>query len=186
MYGTTELRKGVKVELDGEPYLVVESQFVKPGKGNAFTRCRLKNLVTGAVIDRTWKSGEMIKKAELEEVRMQFLYAEGDQYYFMNTTTYDQISIPKENLGDAPLYLLDQMEVDVLFHNGRPISLELPNFVVLEVTHADPGVKGNTATGATKPATLETGAVVQVPLFVEPGEKIKVDTRTGEYVERAK
>ncbi|RMF85682.1 MAG: elongation factor P [Nitrospirae bacterium] len=186
MYGTTELRKGVKVELDGEPYLVVESQFVKPGKGNAFTRCRLKNLVTGAVIDRTWKSGEMIKKAELEEVRMQFLYAEGDQYHFMNTTTYDQISIPKENLGDAPLYLLDQMEVDVLFHNGRPISLELPNFVVLEVTHADPGVKGNTATGATKPATLETGAVVQVPLFVEPGEKIKVDTRTGEYVERAK
>ncbi len=186
MYGTTELRKGTKVELDGEPYIVVEAQFVKPGKGNAFTRCRLKSLVSGNVIDRTWKSGERIKKAELEEVKMQYLYADGDQYNFMNTTTYDQVAIGKENLGDAPLYLLEQMEVDVLFHNGQPLSVELPNFVVLEITHADPGVKGNTATGATKPATLETGAVVQVPLFVEQGEKVKVDTRTGEYVERAK
>ena len=186
MYGTTELRKGTKVELEGEPYIVVESQFVKPGKGNAFARCRLKSLVSGNVIDRTWKSGERIKKAELEEVQMQFLYADGDQYNFMNTSTYDQIAISKENLGDAPLYLLEQMEVAVLFHNGQPLSIELPNFVVLEITHADPGVKGNTATGATKPATLETGAVVQVPLFVERGERVKVDTRTGEYVERAK
>jgi len=186
MYGTTELRKGTKVEIDGEPYIVAESQFVKPGKGNAFTRCRLKSLVSGNVIDRTWKSGERIKKASLEEMQMQFLYADGDQYNFMNTSTYDQIAIPKDNLGDAHLYLLEQMEVSVLFHNGQPLSIELPNFVVLEITHADPGVKGNTATGATKPATLETGAVVQVPLFVEQGEKVKVDTRTGEYVERAK
>jgi len=186
MYGTTELRKGTKVEIDGEPYIVVESQFVKPGKGNAFTRCRLKSLVSGNVIDRTWKSGERIKKASLEDLQMQFLYADGDQYNFMNTSTYDQIAIAKENLGDAHLYLLEQMEVAVLFHNGQPLSIELPNFVVLKITHADPGVKGNTATGATKPATLETGAVVQVPLFVEQGEKVKVDTRTGEYVERAK
>ncbi len=186
MYGTTELRKGTKVEIDGEPYIVVESQFVKPGKGNAFTRCRLKSLVSGNVIDRTWKSGERIKKASLEEMQMQFLYADGDQYHFMNTATYDQVAIPKDNLGDAHLYLLEQMEVAVLFHNGQPLSVELPNFVVLEITHADPGVKGNTATGSTKPATLETGAVVQVPLFVEQGERVKVDTRTGEYVERAK
>jgi len=186
MYGTTELRKGTKVELDGEPYIVVESQFVKPGKGNAFTRCRLKSLVSGNVIDRTWKSGERIKKAQLEDLPMQFLYADGDQYNFMNTQTYDQIAIAKDNLGDAPLYLLEQMEVAVLFHNGQPLSVELPNFVVLEITHADPGVKGNTATGATKPVTLETGAEVYVPLFVEQGEKVKVDTRTGEYVERAK
>ncbi|HBB41288.1 MAG: elongation factor P [Nitrospirae bacterium CG18_big_fil_WC_8_21_14_2_50_70_55] len=186
MYASTELRKGTKVEIDGEPYLVAESQFVKPGKGNAFTRCRLKSLVSGNVIDRTYKSGERIKKAEMEDVKMQFLYADGDQYHFMNTATYDQIAIAKENLGDAALYLLEQMEVDVLFYNGRPISIEVPNFVILEITHADPGVKGNTATGATKLATLETGAVVQVPLFVEQGEKVKVDTRTGEYVERAK
>lgn len=186
MYASTELRKGTKVEIDGEPYFVVESQFVKPGKGNAFTRCRLKSLVSGNVIDRTYKSGERIKKAEMEDVKMQFLYADGDQYHFMNTATYDQIAITRENLGDAALYLLEQMEVDVLIYNGRPISIEVPNFVILEITHADPGVKGNTATGATKLATLETGAVVQVPLFVEQGERVKVDTRTGEYVERAK
>lgn len=186
MYASTELRKGTKVEIDGEPYIVVESQFVKPGKGNAFTRCRMKSLESGSILERTYKSGERVKKADLEDLQMQFLYADGDQYHFMNTSTYDQVSIAKDNLGDAPNYLLEQMEVAVLFHNGRPLSVELPNFVVLEITHADPGVKGNTATGASKPATLETGAVVYVPLFVEQGDKVRVDTRTGEYVERAK
>lgn len=186
MYGTNDLRKGTKVEIDGEPYIVVESQFVKPGKGNAFTRCRMKSLESGSILERTYKSGERVKKADLEDLQMQFLYADGDQYHFMNTSTYDQVAIAKDNLGDAPNYLLEQMEVAVLFHNGQPLSVDLPNFVVLEITHADPGVKGNTATGATKPATLETGAEVQVPLFVEQGERVRVDTRTGDYVERAK
>jgi elongation factor P len=186
MYSTSDLRKGLKVELDGDPYIITETQFVKPGKGNAFTRCKLKNLATGAVLDRTWKSGESIPKADLQDVRMQFLYEQDGDYHFMNTSTYEQVFIPRDNLGDAHLWLLEEMECDVLFHGGKPISLEVPNFVVLEVTEADPGVKGNTATGATKPATLQTGAVVQVPLFVELGDKIKVDTRTGQYLERAK
>jgi len=186
MYSTSDLRKGLKIEIDGDPYLVVEAQFVKPGKGNAFTRCRLKNLSTGAVLERTYKSGESIGKADLQEVRMRFLYEQDGEYHFMNTSSYEQVYLTKENLGDAHFWLLEQMEVDILFHNNKAISVELPNFVVLEVTQADPGVKGNTATGATKPATLQTGAVVQVPLFVEQGEKIRVDTRTGQYLERAK
>jgi len=186
MYSTSDLRKGLKIEIDGDPYLVVEAQFVKPGKGNAFTRCRLKNLATGAVLERTYKSGESMGKADLQEVRMRFLYEQDGEYHFMNTSSYEQVYLTKENLGDAHLWLLEQMEVDILFHNSKAISVELPNFVVLEVTQADPGVKGNTATGATKPATLQTGAVVQVPLFVEQGEKIRVDTRTGQYLERAK
>jgi elongation factor P len=186
MYSSSDLRKGLKVEIDGYPYIVVDAQFVKPGKGNAFTRCKLKNLATGAVLERTWKSGDSIGKADLQEVRMRFLYEQDGDYHFMNTTTYEQVFVPKENLGDAHLWLLEQMECDILFHNNKAISVEVPNFVVLEVTQADPGVRGNTATGATKLATLQTGAVVQVPLFVEQGEKIKVDTRTGQYLERAK
>ena len=186
MYSTSDLRKGLKIEIDGDPYLVVEAQFVKPGKGNAFTRCRLKNLSTGAVLERTYKSGESIGKPDLQEVRMRFLYEQDGEYHFMNTSSYEQVYLTREALGDAHLWLLEQMEVDILFHNNKAISVEVPNFVVLEVTQADPGVRGNTATGATKPATLQTGAVVQVPLFVEQGEKIKVDTRTGQYLERAK
>lgn len=186
MYQTNEFRKGLKVDLDGEPFLMVEANFVKPGKGQAFTRTRLKSLITGNVIDRTYKSGEKVPKAAVEEATMQFLYIDGDDYYFMDMGSYETISIPKENLDDAWRFLKESIDVQVLLYKGRPISIEVPNFVVLEITHCEPGVKGDTAQGATKPAELESGHTVHVPLFIEQGESVKVDTRTGDYVERVK
>lgn len=186
MYQTNEFRKGLKVEIDGEPYLMVESQFVKPGKGQAFTRTKLKSLISGNVIDRTYKSGEKIAKAPVEESTMQFLYIDGDDFNFMDMESYETLNIPKENLGDAWKFLKESLEVQVLMYKGRAISCELPNFVVLEITYCEPGVKGDTAQGATKPATLESGAVVNVPLFINQGESVKVDTRTGDYLERVK
>lgn len=185
MYGTNEFRKGLKVELDGHPYVMVECQFVKPGKGNAFTRTKLKHMVTGAVLDRTYKSGEKVAKAELEEHPMQFLYEQDGSYHFMNMTTYEQVEITAERMGDDAQWLSENLEVDVLFHKGAPIAVALPNFVVLEVTQCDPGVKGDTKSNVSKPATVSTGAVIQVPMFVSEGESVKIDTRTGEYVERA-
>ncbi len=186
MYQTNEFRKGLKVDLDGEPYLMVEAQFVKPGKGQAFTRTKLKSLITGNVIDRTYKSGEKIPKAAVEEVTMQFLYSDGDDYNFMDLTSYETIAISKDNLDEAWKWLSESLEVQVLLYKGRPISVDLPNFVELEVTYCEPGVKGDTAQGATKVAELESGATVNVPLFIEQGEKLRIDTRTGDYVERVK
>ena len=185
MYSTNEFRKGLKVEIDGQAYIMVDCQFVKPGKGNAFTRTKLKNMVTGAVLDRTYKSGEKLGKAHLVETVMQYLYAQDDTFHFMNTTTYEQIEIPREALGDAPKWLYENLEVEVLFHSGKPISINLPNFVELKVSECDPGVKGNSATGRTKPATLQTGLVVQVPEYLAQGERIKVDTRSGDFISRA-
>ena len=186
MYATNEFRKGLKIEIDGEPYLMVEAQFVKPGKGQAFTRTRLKSLVSGNVIDRTYKSGEKVAKAPVEETDMQYLYSDGEDFNFMDLNRYETIAIPQDQLDDAWKWFRESLEVKVLMYKGRAISVELPNFVNLEITYCEPGVKGDTATGATKLATLESGAEVQVPLFINQNEKIRIDTRTGSYVERVK
>ncbi len=186
MYESSDLRKGLKIIIDGQPYIITDFQFSKPGKGQALYRCKLKNMITGYTMDRTYRSGDKFEPANLEERRMQYLYNDGEGYHFMDTKTYDQITLTDENVGEAKNFLQDNMEVDVLFFNDTPISINLPNFVQLKVVKADPGVKGDTATGATKPATLETGYTIQVPLFVEEGDVLKIDTRTGQYVERVK
>lgn len=185
-YETSEFRNGLKVEMDGQPYTIVWFQFVKPGKGNAFTRTKFKNMLTGAVIERTFRTGEKVNAADVEEQPMQYLYNDGEMYTFMNTQTYEQVSIPKESLGDDVGYLTENLEVTVLFFQARAVNISLPYFIDSEIVYCEPGVRGNTATGATKPATLATGATVQVPLFINQGEVIRVDTRTGEYVSRVK
>ena len=186
MYDTSDIRKGLKVLMDGNPYTVVEFQFVKPGKGTAFTRTKIKNLKTGAVLERTFRSGEKLEPANIEEREMQFLYHEGDSYHFMDNATYDQSFISGEDLGDSAKFMPDNLNVTVMFFDDIAIGVTLPNFVDLEVAHTEPGVKGDTASGATKPATLTTGAVINVPLFIEEGETLKIDTRTSEYIERVK
>jgi len=186
VYESSDLRKGLKIIIDGQPYIITDFQFSKPGKGQALYRCKLKNMITGYTMDRTYRSGDKFEPANLEERKMQYLYNDGEGYHFMDTKTYDQITLTEENVGEAKNFLQDNMEVDVLFFNETPISINLPNFVQLKVVKADPGVKGDTATGATKPATLETGYTIQVPLFVEEGDVLKIDTRTGQYVERVK
>lgn len=184
MYSTAEFRKGLKIEFQGEPFIIVDFQHVKPGKGGAFVRTRLKSLLTGLVREETFRSGDKVGRPDLQEREMQFLYQEGGQYCFMDTTTYEQFYMSAQQLGDSRLYLQEQVQVRVLFFKGQPIAVELPNFVDLRVVETEPGVKGDTASGGTKPAKLETGAVVQVPLFVQEGDLLKVDTRTGEYIER--
>ena len=186
MYDTSEIRKGLKFEIDGEPYTVLEFQFVKPGKGNAFTRCKIKNLITGSVMDRTYRSGEKLQEASLEERHMQFLYQDDGGFHFMDQESYEQVSLPSQVVGDDAKFMFEGLALEVLQHNGKPISLTLPNFVELQVAETDPGMKGDTVTGARKAATMSTGAVIQVPLFIERGEKLKIDTRTGEYVERVR
>ena len=180
----SELRKNVKLEIDGQPYVVTVCQFVKPGKGQGLYKCKIKNMITGAVLDRTWRSGESFTAANVESKRMQYLYASGDTFTFMDNQTYEQIEMSAELIGDDKFYLLDNLEVDVLFYNERPVGVSLPSHVVMEIVECEPGVKGDTATNVTKGATVQTGLNVQVPLFIKQGEKIKVDTRTGEYVER--
>jgi len=186
MYQTSDIRKGLKVEMDGAPFIVTYFQFVKPGKGQAFTRTKLKNLLTGAVLERTFKTGETLKPADVETYAAQYLYTDGEHYYFMHTETYEQIAITEDAMGDASKWIVDEMEVEVMAFKGRPVGVELPTFVELEITYCEPGVKGNTASGGSKPAELSTGATINVPLFVEQGTWVKVDTRTGDYVERVK
>ncbi|MGB0679465.1 MAG: elongation factor P [Polyangiales bacterium] len=186
MYETSDIRKGLKINIDGQPFAVVEFQFVKPGKGQAFTRTRLKNMITGAVIDRTYKSGEKLDKADMEERQMQYLYADGDSRVFMDTESYEQLSLSDEQLGDTCQYLLDGSMVDVLLFEGKPIGVTPPTFVELEVVETEPGFKGDTSSNTTKPATLQTGLTVNVPLFVNQGDVLKIDTRTGQYSERVK
>jgi len=181
---TAEFRKGLKIEIEGEPFVIVDFQHVKPGKGTAFVRTRIKSLTSGNVLERTFRSGDKVGAPDLEEKTMQYLYHEGDSYLFMDQSSYEQTSIDAEHLGDATQYLKDELVVRVLFHNGRTIGVELPTFVELKVLEAKPGVRGDTATGGTKPAVMESGVIVQVPLFVNEGEIIKVDTRDGSYVER--
>ena len=185
MADTSDIKKGFKMLIDGQPYAVVEHQFVKPGKGQAFIRTKMKNMITGAVLDRTFKSGEKVDKANTEERTMQYLYQEGDMYVFMDNETYEQLRISTEVLGENVFFLLDNMEIDVMLFEQKPIGITPPTFVILEVTQTDPGFKGDTSGNTTKPATLNTGLVVQVPLFVNIGDKLKIDTRTSAYVERA-
>lgn len=182
----SDLRKGLKLEIDGEPYIVTDFEFSKPGKGQALYRCRLKNMITGSQFDRTYRSGDKFNSADLEEQEYQFLYTQDNSYHFMNTSNYEQIELTSQTVGDAVNFLTENLVVSILLFEGRPIGISLPNFVTLRVVQSDPGIKGDTAQGATKPATLETGFVIQVPLFVEQGEALKIDTRSGTYVERVK
>ncbi len=181
---TSQFRNGLKIVLDGDPFTMVYFQHVKPGKGGAFVRTKVKNLKNGRVLEKTFRSGEKVDEADVEDKKMQYLYRDGDQLIFMDQETYDQLPFSAEQVGDDVKYLMEKLDVDVMFWNGNPINIELPSFIEAEVTQTDPGVKGDTASGATKPATIETGAVVQVPLFIKEGEQIRVDTRSGEYVER--
>jgi elongation factor P len=184
MYGTNQFRNGLKIELDHEPFVIVEFQHVKPGKGGAFVRTKLKSLMSGNVLERTFRSGEKVGKPHLEEKEMQYLYASDNQYHFMDMETYEQLFLTEEHLGTNKNYLQENVVVKVLFYNGQPIGLDVPIFVELRIVETDPGVRGDTASGGTKPAKLETGATVQVPLFLNIDDVIKVDTRTGTYIER--
>ena len=181
---TSDFRNGLRIEIDGEPFAITYFQHVKPGKGGAFVRTKIKNLRTGRVLDKTFRAGERVEAADVEDRRMQYLYQDGTGYVFMDNQSYDQTPFTEEQIGDAKKFLMENLEVDVLLWRGAPINIELPAFIEAVVSQCDPGVKGDTASGATKPATIETGAVVQVPLFIKEGEKIRVDTRSGEYVER--
>ncbi len=184
MYDTSDIRKGLKVLMDGNPFTIVEFQFVKPGKGAAFTRTKFKNLLTGAVVERNIRSGEKLEPANVEEKSMQFLYKEADDLVFMDESSFEQVSIRREMVGDNWDLMKDNMPCSVLFFNERPVDISLPTFVVLEVTASEPGVRGDTSGNVTKPATVETGAEIQVPLFIRVGDVVKIDTRTHEYVER--
>ena len=185
MSSAGDFKNGVTFDMDGNVLQVVEFQHVKPGKGAAFVRAKVKNVITGSVIERTFNPTEKFPTAYIERRNMQYVYADGSLYYFMDMETYEQEPIDESKLGPAFKFVKEEMEVKVLSYKGNVFGVEPPNFVELEVTETDPGFKGNTATNATKPATLETGAEIKVPLFIEPGDKIRIDTRTGEYMERA-
>jgi elongation factor P len=184
MISAGEFRNGVTFEMDGQVYKVVEFQHVKPGKGSAFVRTKLKNVINGSVLEKTFNPTEKVENAQIERRDMQYLFHDGDFYNFMDITTYEQLPLTKEELGDTLNYLIDNMNVKVLSYKGKVFGIEPPIFVELEVTYTEPGFKGNTSTGATKPATLQTGYVVGVPLFVNIGDKVRIDTRTGEYMDR--
>jgi elongation factor P len=186
MYEAAELKKGLKITIDGDPYVIVDFQFVKPGKGQALYKCRLKNMKTGSQFDHTYRSGDKVDKADLEERKMEFLYADNNGYCFMDSATYEQVTISPEQLSEVRDLLKENTVCDVLFYDSVPIGITLPNFIELKVVKADPYAKGDTAAGSSKPVTLETGCVLQVPPFIEVGEVLKVDTRTRIYVERVK
>ena len=184
VYMAGDVRNGTTFELDNSVYKVVEFQHVKPGKGAAFVRTKLKNVITGAVLEKTFNPSEKLQGAEIEKRDMQYLYKDGDLYYFMDNETYEQLPINKEDLGDMLRFLKENMNVKILSFKGEVFAIEPPLFVELEITYTEPGFSGNTSTNATKPATLETGATINVPLFVNTGDIIRIDTRTGEYMER--
>ena len=186
MYNASDLRKGLKIQIDGQPYVVTEFQFSKPGKGQSLYRCKLKNMITGAITDPTYRSGDTFEAADLEARRMQYLYSQENEFCFMDVENYEQVFLTYEHVGDAKNYLTDNLEVEILLFEHGPIGITLPNFVDLAVTRADPWVKGDSAAGDSKPVTLETGYTLRVPPFVEEGNKITIDTRTGEYVTRVK
>jgi elongation factor P len=183
---TTEFRNGLKIEIDGEPYVIVEFQHVKPGKGGAFVRTKFKSLKSGNVTDKTFRAGEKVDVPNLEEKTMQYLYAADKDRIFMDTSTYEQVSMNEKQLGDSINYLKENMEIKVLYHKEQPINIEVPMFVELAIARTDPGVRGDTASGGSKPATLESGAVIKVPLYLNEGDFVKVDTRTGTFIERVK
>jgi elongation factor P len=185
-YSTSEFKSGLKILLDGDPYNIVENEFVKPGKGQAFNRVKVRNLKTGRVVEKTYKSGESVEAADVFEQEMEYLYTDGEFWHFMVAETFEQYAADATAMGDCAKWLSEEDKCQVTLWNGTPLSISPPHFVVLRISQSDPGVRGDTASGSTKPATLETGAVVKVPLFVEEGEVIKIDTRTGEYVGRVK
>ena len=184
-YSTSEFRGGLKIILDGEPYNIVENEFVKPGKGQAFNRVKLRNLKTGRVIERTFKSGDSLDAADVVDLEVQYLYNDGELWYFMNQENYEQYMAGERAMEDTSQWIKGEELCTMTLWNGTPLTVSPPNFVILEIADTDPGIRGDTATGGSKPATLETGAVVKVPLFVEKGEKIRIDTRTGAYMSRA-
>ena len=186
MYSASDLRKGLKVMMDSNPYIITVFDFSKPGKGQALYKCKMRNLINGNSTERTFRSNDKFEPAPLDERAMQFLYSQGGEYHFMDNTNYEQLVMSKEQLGDNANFLLDNMEVSVLFFRERPIDITLPIFVNLVVTTAEPWAKGDTSGSDTKPVTVETGYVVQVPPFIEEGQKIQIDTRTGEYMTRVK
>lgn len=185
-YSTNEFKSGLKIMLDGDPYNIVENEFVKPGKGQAFSRVKVRNLKTNKVLDKTFKSGESVEAADVMDTEMQYLYADGEFWYFMDPESFEQYPAGEAAVAEAKPWLKDQDVCNVTLWNGSPLSVSAPNFVELAITETDPGLKGDTAQGGVKPAILETGATVRVPLFLEEGEVIRVDTRKGEYVSRVK
>lgn len=184
-FSTSEFKSGLKILLDGDPCAIVENEFVKPGKGQAFSRVKLRNLKTGRVLEKTFKSGDTVEAADVMDINMQYLYNDGEFWHFMVPDTFEQHPASETAVGDAAKWLKEQDTCVVTLWNGVPLSVVPPNFVELAITQCDPGIRGDTATGGTKPATVETGAVVRVPLFVNEGEVIRIDTRTGEYASRA-
>lgn len=185
-YSTNEFRGGLKIMIDGDPCSIIENEFVKPGKGQAFNRVKIRNLKTGRVLEKTYKSGESVEAADVVDTDMQYLYNDGDAWYFMHPETFEQVGADANAVGDNIQWLKEQDMCVVTLWNNVPIAITPPNHVILTITETDPGLRGDTASGGTKPATCETGAVVKVPLFLEEGDTIKVDTRTGEYLGRAK
>ncbi len=185
-YNTNEFRSGLKLMIDGDPYAIVDNEVVKPGKGQAFNRIKVKNLKTGRVVERTYKSGESVEAADVMDTDLQYLYNDGEQWHFMHPETFEQIAADQSAVGDAAKWLKEQDMCTITLWNGSPLLVTPPNFVVLTVADTDPGLKGDTSGGGGKPATMETGAVVQVPLFIQIGEELKIDTRTAKYVSRAK
>jgi elongation factor P len=185
-YNTSEFRKGLKVQIDGDPYLMLECNFVKPGKGNALYKCKLRNLIRNTVIDRTYKGGDTLEAADVSEIQAQYLYRQGEQFVFMDTESYEQYELSPQQVDEAWKYLKEGTVCTMLLFNGQPISVTPPNHVVLKVEYCEPAVRGNTATGLTKPVKLETGAEIVVPGFIDIGDLLKIDTRTGEYIERVK
>lgn len=185
-YSTNEFRSGLKIMQDGEPCAIVDNEFVKPGKGQAFNRVRIRKLISGKVLEKTFKSGDSVEAADVMDMNLTYLYNDGEFWHFMNNETFEQLAADKKAVGDSAKWLVEQAECVLTLWNGQPIAVTPPNFVELEITETDPGLKGDTAGTGGKPATLTTGAVVKVPLFVQIGEVIKVDTRSGEYVSRIK
>ena len=185
-YNTSDFRKGLKVQIDGDPYLMFECNFVKPGKGNAFYKCKLRHLIRNTVLDRTYKGGESLESADVEEFNVQYLYKQGDTFVFMNETDFEQYELSADQIDDNWKYLIEGMKCQMTLFNGNPIAMSPPNHVELKVEYCEPGVKGNTATNVTKPCKVETGAEFNAPAFIEIGNVIKIDTRTGDYVERVK
>lgn len=186
MYSTTDFRKNLKIDYEGSLWIIVEAQHVKPGKGVAFVKTRIRNMIDGRALDVTFRAGDKVGTPDVRQRSMQVLYSDGESWHFMDKDNYEQTPVRLEDLGDSAQFLKENIDVEVLFYNNRPVGVELPNFVDLKITECEPGVRGDTAQGGTKPATLETGAVVLVPLFVEEGEVIRVDTRTNAYVSRVK
>ena len=184
MYNASDLRKGLKIEIDGAPFVITDFQFVKPGKGQALYRCRIKNLITGATLDKTYRAVEKVDKPNLEERDLIFSFKDGEQYIFMDASSYEQIPLDSDVLGNQRFFLVEDMEVQVLFHNNRAIEITLPFFIEKEIVETEPGARGDTATNVMKPAKIDNGYEIQVPLFINLGDRVRIDTRTGKYADR--